>query len=78
MKAEMMKQCCGAEGNPDFGKIKQFMKGCGKHEFSDENISMMKGFCGQKVTSAHVKDDEFNGEMRVPSRVRGCTWFGGC
>jgi hypothetical protein len=28
--------------------MKQFMEGCGKHEFSDEDISMMKGFCGQE------------------------------
>jgi hypothetical protein len=48
MKEEMMKQCCGAEGDPDFDKLKQFMEGCGKHEFSDEDISMMKGFCHQE------------------------------
>jgi hypothetical protein len=28
--------------------MKQFMEGCGKHEFSDEDISMMKGFCHQE------------------------------
>jgi hypothetical protein len=48
MKAKMIKQCCGAEGNLDFDKMEQFMEGCGKHEFSDEDISMMKGFCGQE------------------------------
>jgi hypothetical protein len=33
MKAEMMKQ---------------FMERCGKHEFSDEDIPIMKGFCRQE------------------------------
>jgi hypothetical protein len=48
MMPEMMKQCCGAGSKLDFDKMKQFMEGCGKHEFSDEDISLMKGFCGQE------------------------------
>ncbi len=48
MMSEMMKQCCSAEGKPDFDKMKHFMEQCGKHEFNDEEVDMMKGFCGQE------------------------------
>jgi hypothetical protein len=47
MTDEMMRQCCGAEGKPDFDKMKQFMARCGKQEFGDAEIAMMKKFCGQ-------------------------------
>ena len=46
MMNEMMEQCCGDDGNPDFDMMKQFMERCGKEEFSDEQIAMMKQFCG--------------------------------
>ncbi len=39
---EMMEQCCGSNGKPDFGMMKQFMERCGKEEFSEEHIAMMK------------------------------------
>ena len=48
MMQEMMKQCCGAEGKPDFEKMKQFMEHCGKQDFSDDHIAMMKQFCDQQ------------------------------
>jgi len=48
MMQEMMKQCCGAAGKPDFEKMKQFMQHCGKQEFSDNDVTMMKQFCGQE------------------------------
>ncbi len=48
MMQEMMKQCCGAEGKPDFDKMKQFMEHCGKQEFSDNEIAMMKQCCSQE------------------------------
>jgi len=48
MVQEMMKQCCGAEGKPDFDKMKQFMAHCGKQEFGDDEIAMMKQFCGEE------------------------------
>lgn len=48
MMSEMMKQCCSAEGKPDFDKMKHFMEQCGKHEFNDKEVDMMKGFCGQE------------------------------
>jgi len=47
MMQEMMKQCCGAEGKPDFDKMKHFMEHCGKQEFNDDEIAMMKQFCSQ-------------------------------
>ena len=48
MMNEMMKQCCGKEGMPDFEKMKQFMQNCGKKEFSENDMAMMKQFCGQQ------------------------------
>ena len=49
MMSEMMKQCCGTDGKPDFDKMKQFMAGCGKQEFGGKEIGMMKQFCGQEA-----------------------------
>ncbi len=46
---EMMEQCCGSNGKPDFDMMKQFMKHCGKEEFSENQIGMMKRFCGRKA-----------------------------
>ncbi len=48
MMEEMMKQCCGPEGTPDFEKMKMFMESCGKKEFSEADFNMMKQFCGQE------------------------------
>jgi len=45
---EMMEQCCGGDGKPDFDMMKQFMERCGKEEFSEEQFAMMKEFCGQE------------------------------
>jgi hypothetical protein len=47
MMPEMMKQCCSAEGKPDFEKMKAFMQSCGKQGFSEGEIAMMKQFCGE-------------------------------
>lgn len=44
---ELMKQCCGKDGQPDFEKMKQFVKSCGMEDLGDEHIAMMKEFCGQ-------------------------------
>lgn len=49
MMQDMMKQCCGEDGAPDFEKMKQFMEQCGKEEFSEDQIKMMKQFCSEKV-----------------------------
>jgi len=45
---EMMEQCCGSTGKPDFDMMKQFMEHCGKSEFGDADLQMMKEFCGQE------------------------------
>ena len=45
---EMMEQCCGGDGKPDFDMMKQFMEHCGKSEFSDADQQTMKKFCGQE------------------------------
>jgi len=49
MMQDMMKQCCGEDGMPDFEKMKQYMEQCGKEEFSEDQIKMMKQFCSEKV-----------------------------
>lgn len=46
MNPNMMKQCCGEDGKPNFEKMKQFMESCGKRKFSDDETQMMKDFCG--------------------------------
>jgi hypothetical protein len=48
---EMMKQCCGEGGKPDPEKMKQFMEGFGKKEFSEAQMEMIHEFCcgGAKV-----------------------------
>ncbi len=46
MMQEMMKQCCGEGGMPDFEKMKTFMESCGKGQLSDEEVAAMKQFCG--------------------------------
>jgi hypothetical protein len=48
MMPDMMKQCCGEDGKPNFEKMKQFMKYCGKEQFSDDEMKMMKQFCGSE------------------------------
>lgn len=44
---EMMKECCGEDGMPDFEKMKGFMEKCGKAEFTDDELKMMRQFCEQ-------------------------------
>jgi len=48
MMPDMMKQCCGEDGKPNFEKMKQFMKSCGKEQFSNDEMKMMKQFCGSE------------------------------
>ncbi len=48
MMEEMMKECCGLEGKPDFEMMKKFMEKCGKKEFSIEEFQMMKDCCAQE------------------------------
>lgn len=49
MMGDMMKECCGEDGTPDFEKMKRFMEKCGKTEFGDDEIKMMQQFCSQDV-----------------------------
>ena len=42
---EMMKQCCDADGMPNFNKMKQFMEKCGTKHFDEEHIAALKEFC---------------------------------
>lgn len=47
MMNQMMKECCGTDGMPDFEKMKAFMEKCGKTQFTDDEIKMMREFCAQ-------------------------------
>lgn len=42
---QMMKQCCGSDGRPDFDMMKRFMTNCGKSDFSEKDMETMKQFC---------------------------------
>ena len=42
MMEEMMKQCCGEGGKPNFEKMKEFMGSCGKTQFSENEIATMR------------------------------------
>ena len=48
MMSDMMKECCNADGMPNFEKLKQFMEQYRKKEFDEEHIVMMKNFCSGK------------------------------
>ena len=48
MMEEMMKECCGSEGKPDFEKMKKFMEKCGKSQFSEDDVRMMKACCAEE------------------------------
>jgi len=48
MMEEMMKQCCGEGGKPNFEKMKKFMESCGKTQFGEEETRMMKECCAQE------------------------------
>ncbi len=48
MMEEMMKQCCGPEGKPDFEKMRKFMESCGKTQFGEEETRIMKECCAQE------------------------------
>ena len=56
---DMMRQCCGSSGKPDFDMMMRYMERCGKEEFSEEQIGMMKGFCGQEGKPDKTKMMEF-------------------
>ncbi len=59
MMNEVMKQCCGKGGKPDFGKMKQFMEKCGKAHFGDHEIETMKQFCSQEGMPDFEKMKQF-------------------
>ena len=59
MMDEMMKQCCGEEGKPNFEKMKQVMESCGKQGFSDQELAMMKKFCGPEARPDFEKMKQF-------------------
>ena len=42
---DMMTQCCGSDGKPNFEMMKRFMEHCGKNDFSDNDVESMKQFC---------------------------------
>ena len=62
---EVMEQCCGGDGKPNFDMMKQFMEYCGKCEFSDADLQTMKQFC-----SEDNKPDM--GKMKQMMELCGC------
>ena len=42
---EMMKQCCGDDGKPDFAMMKKFMEHCGKDDSTHADLARMHQFC---------------------------------
>jgi len=42
---QMMEQCCGGDGKPDFDMMKRFMGHCGKSDFTDDDVEKMTLFC---------------------------------
>ena len=38
---EMMAECCGDKGKPDFSKMKAFIEKCGKRDFSEGELATM-------------------------------------
>jgi hypothetical protein len=59
IKDTMMKHCCGANGTPDFEKMKGFMIQCGKQDFSDVETSKMKDFCEKEGAPDFAKMKTF-------------------
>ena len=59
MMEDMMKQCCGEGGTPDFEKMKQFMEKCGKEQLSEDEIATMKGMCGGEDMPDFAKMKQF-------------------
>ena len=47
MMSQTIKECCDKDGKPAFAKMKGFMEACGKAEFTDNEIKMMRQFCNQ-------------------------------
>jgi len=52
MMQEMMQECCGDDGKPDFEKMKafmmkSFMEKCGKTQFTEDDFKMMRQLCDQ-------------------------------
>ena len=69
---EMMEQCCGNDGAPNFDMMKQFMTACGKSEFSDEDLAMMKRFCGKSMPDmSKMKKMMESCGCQVPESVEG-------
>ena len=44
----MTKRCCDQTGKPNFERMQDFMERCGKHGFSDEEVSTMHQFCADE------------------------------
>ncbi len=69
---EMTDQCCSGAVKPDFDMIKQFMENCGKSEFGDTALQMLKEFCGQerKPDMAKMKQMTESRRCRMPESAQ--------
>lgn len=69
---EMMEQCCGTDGMPNFDMMKKFMTQCGKGDFSDEDIALMKEFCGKGMPEmSRMKEMMESCGCHVPEAGKG-------
>lgn len=59
MMEEIMKQCCGEGGKPNFEKMKELMEGCGKMQFSEDEIATMKRMCASEDMPDFAKMKQF-------------------
>ena len=66
MMQEVMKQCCGENGKPDFEKMKRFMQSCGKQGFSEDELAVMKQFCGGEGMPDPEKMKQMMGKWGCP------------
>lgn len=68
MKSDMMQQCCGKDGMPNFEMMKDFMEQQGKKVFSEDDLTRMKKFCTQMDKS----DTDCEKKMKQMMVLCGC------
>ncbi len=72
MMNEMMAECCGDNGKPDFNKMKAFIEKCGKQDFSEEEHATM---C---QTTRFYLENHFCGPEGRPDAKQMKQLFGNC
>ncbi len=65
---EMVSKCCARDGLPDFEKMKSFMARCGKRNFEEDELTMMKQFCKQERKPGREKLQQLMEDCRCPAQ----------